>query len=246
VSALDGKRKIPDSLAGVAARAAELRSQRRSTASRVSETLRESIIRGELPPGTALREQSLAQALDVSRNTVREALRLLDHEGLVDYHIHRGVTVRQLSEADVRDLYRTREALELIAIDYSAAAPLETLEEIGRTVDDAERAAAAKDWKEVATIDILFHQQIVQLIGSDRLTTFFRKIVAELRLGFAAIEPSDHDRFVAWNRVLADLLLDGELERCRNEMREYLSAAEEMIQRALANRPDHLNLVQLL
>ena len=225
-----------DSLAAVAGRAAEeLRMQRRSTASRVSETLRDFIIQGELPPGTPLREQSLGQALDVSRNTVREALRLLDHEGLVDYHIHRGVAVRRLTAADVHDLYLTREALELVAIDHGVAAPREALEEIASTVDAAEHAAEAGDWKQVATLDILFHQQIVQLIGSDRIAAFFRRIVAELRLGFAAIEPSDHGRFVTWNRLLSDLLLERDAARGRAEMQRYLAAAEEMIQAALAS-----------
>jgi DNA-binding GntR family transcriptional regulator len=223
-----------DSLAAVAGRAAEeLRTQRRSTASRVSETLRDFIIQGELPPGTPLREQSLGDALDVSRNTVREALRLLDHEGLVDYHIHRGVAVRRLTAADVHDLYLTREALELVAIGHAVDAPQAALEEIAHTVDAAERAAEAGDWKEVATLDILFHQQIVQLIGSERIAAFFRRIVAELRLGFAAIEPSDHGRFVTWNRLLSDLLLERDAERGRDEMQRYLAAAEEMIQAAL-------------
>ena len=236
MSQQDEPASTSNSLAIVATRADELRNERRSPASRVREPLRDSITRGELPPGTPLREQQLGAMLDVSRNTVREALRLLDHEGLVDYHIHRGVAVRRLSEDDVRDIYRIREALETIAIDYSSAAPEQSLRDIAKTVDEAERAAAVDDWKEVATLDILFHQQIVQLIGSDRLEAFFRRIVAELRLGFAAIQPSDHGRFVAWNRLLSDLLLSGEVDRCRSEMRDYLAAAETMVQAALAKQ----------
>jgi DNA-binding GntR family transcriptional regulator len=226
-----------DSLTAAATRAAEqLNAERRSTPSRVSEALRDLITQGDLPPGTPLRELSLSQTLGVSRNTVREALRLLGHEGLVDYHIHRGVSVKRLTDEDVRALYRTREALELIAIDYSTGAPLEALEEISAIVSRAEAAATTSDWKEVATLDILFHQRIVQLIGSEHIETFFRRIVAELRLGFAAIEPSKHNRFVSWNRLLADLLLAGDVDRCRDEMRLYLLAAEEMICEALALR----------
>jgi DNA-binding GntR family transcriptional regulator len=226
-----------DALAAVAMRAVEaLRVERRSTASLVSETLRDSIIRGELPPGTPLREQALSDALDVSRNTVREALRLLDHEGLVDYQVNRGVTVRQLSESDVQDLYRTREALEVAAIHYGAAAPREALEALSRVVDEAEQATAAEDWRTVATLDIVFHQQIVELIGSERITAFFRRIVAELRLGFAALEPTEHKRYVGWNRELVTLLLDGKLDACAAEMRAYLASAEEMVQRAIGNR----------
>jgi DNA-binding GntR family transcriptional regulator len=217
------------------AAAALRRFERRSTASLVSETLRDSIIRGELPPGTPLREQALAQGLDVSRNTVREALRLLSHEGLVDYHVHRGVAVRKLSSADVRDLFLTREALEVTAIHSSRTAPREQLQAIDRVVGDAERAAEIEDWKEVATLDILFHQQIVQLIGSERIAIFFRRLGAELRLVFTAtLRPSEHGPYVPWNRKLIDLLVAGEVDACAAEMRAYLAAAEEMIQSALA------------
>jgi DNA-binding GntR family transcriptional regulator len=226
-----------DPLAAAAARAVEtLRVERRSTASLVSETLRESITRGELPPGTPLREQALSVALDVSRNTVREALRLLDHEGLVDYHVHRGVTVRQLSQPDIRDLFRTREALEVAAIYASELAPREALEGIVRIVEEAEQAAVEQDWTSVATLDIVFHQKIVELICSERITSFFRKIVAELRLGFAVLDPIEHKRYVAWNRELIELALDGELDACAKEMRAYLADSEAMLQRALVDR----------
>lgn len=222
-----------ESLALFADRAAELQRERRSTAARVSETLRDSIARGELPPGTALREHALSDILGVSRNTVREALRLLDHEGLVDYHVHRGVAVRRLSEADVRDLYRTREAVQVAAIAYAAAVPRDALEALAEVVAQAETAMAAGDWRTVATLDIVFHQRIVALIGSERVDDFFRRIVAELRLVFAAIAPAQHGRFVEWNRTLAELLLAGHLAECANEMRAYLAEAEEMIQHAL-------------
>jgi DNA-binding GntR family transcriptional regulator len=180
-----------------------------------------------------LREQPLADALGVSRNTVREALRLLSHDGLVIYHIHRGVAVKQLEEADVRDLYRTRALLELTAIDRSATASRDALVAIAGTVDQTEAFAATEDWRSVGTLDILFHQQIVSLLGSERIERFFRRVVAELRLGFAVFEPSSHKRFVTWNRVLADLLLAGERDECAKEMTAYLTAAEDMILSAL-------------
>ena len=103
--------------------AAGLRFDRSSTAERVADVLRELIISGDLPPGTPLREQQLVASLEVSRNTIREAFRLLGRERLVVYQLHRGVAVRQLDEHDVHDIYRTRRPLELMAIEYSAEAP---------------------------------------------------------------------------------------------------------------------------
>ncbi len=123
-----------------------------------------------------------------------------------------------------------------MAIHYSGSAPREKLDAIERIVVEAEQALQDEDWKEVATLDILFHQQIVELIGSERISIFFRRLGAELRLVFSAtLQPSQHGPFVPWNRLLVDLLLAGEQEACAQEMRDYLAAAEEMIQRALAD-----------
>jgi DNA-binding GntR family transcriptional regulator len=104
-----------------------LRIDRSSTAERVADVLRELIIRGELPAGTALREQQLVTSLDVSRNTLREAFRLLGRERLVSYNLHRGVAVTELTESDVADIYRTRAPIELMAIEYSKQSSREQL-----------------------------------------------------------------------------------------------------------------------
>src|SRR3954454_3634165 len=77
----------------------EVRSfDRSSTAERVAELLRHRVIEGDLPPGTRLSEEQLVEVLHVSRNTLREAFRLLTHEGLLVHHLHRGVFVPELDE----------------------------------------------------------------------------------------------------------------------------------------------------
>jgi DNA-binding GntR family transcriptional regulator len=208
-----------------------MRIDRSSTAERVADVLRDLIISGDLPAGTPLREQQLVGSLDVSRNTLREAFRLLSRERLVDYTLHRGVAVRELDEADVRDIYRTREPLELMAVEYSAQAPREAIEALLRLVEAAEQAAADGDWKEVATLNIVFHQRLVELIGSERISNFFRVIDAELRLAFARIEhaPDFFRPFVPRNRAIAELLLAGERAAAAAELKAYLAEAERMI-----------------
>jgi DNA-binding GntR family transcriptional regulator len=212
-----------------------IRIDRSSTAERVADALRDLIISGDLPPGTALREQQLVTSLDVSRNTLREAFRLLGRERLVVYNLHRGVAVRELDEHDVEDLYRTREPLELMAIEYSADAPRERLEELLDLVADAERAAREKNWKLVGTLNIDFHQRLVDLIGSERISTFFRVIDAELRLAFAMVEdaPRFFRPFIPRNRAIAELLLAGDRATAAAELREYLAEAERLIRSGL-------------
>jgi DNA-binding GntR family transcriptional regulator len=211
--------------------AGSMRIDRSSTAERVADLLRDLITRGDLPPGTPLREQQLVASLDVSRNTLREAFRLLGRERLVVYTLHRGVAVRELDEGDVEDIYRTREPLELMAVQYSADAPREALEALLGLVEEAERAAAADNWKEVATLNIVFHQRLVELIGSERISTFFRVIDAELRLAFAKVEhaPDFFRPFIPRNRAIAELLLAGDRRAAASELKTYLAEARQMI-----------------
>ena len=216
---------------------ASLRIDRSSTAERVADVLRESIIQGDLPPGTPLREQQLVGSFDVSRNTIREAFRLLSRERLVVYQMHRGVEVRGLGLDDIRDIYRTRRSLELAAVAHSANAPRELLVDLLRLVEEAEEAARIDDWKQVATLNIVFHQQLVDLIGSVRISAFFRVVDAELRLAFAVVERAEafFHPFIARNRRLAELLLAGDRATAGEELEAYLDEAELMISQGIAS-----------
>src|SRR3954468_16055413 len=98
---------------------------RASTAELVANVLRENVIDGSLPPGTRLSEETIGNLLGVSRNTLREAFRLLSHENLLVHELHRGVFVRRLAAADVADIYRMRRILETASVRAAGAAPSE-------------------------------------------------------------------------------------------------------------------------
>src|ERR1700745_326359 len=87
-----------------------------SVADQVAAVLRQRILNGELRPGTPLPEVSLSTSLGVSRNTMREATRILSLEGLLRRDIHRGVAVSQLSLKDVQEIYHLRRMLEIPAV----------------------------------------------------------------------------------------------------------------------------------
>src|SRR5207237_9285223 len=86
-----------------------------SVADQVATVLRQRILDGELRPGTSLPEVPLASSLGVSRNTMREAMRILSLEGLLKRNLHRGVAVSQLSLCDVEEIYQLRRMLALPA-----------------------------------------------------------------------------------------------------------------------------------
>src|SRR4051812_31976175 len=115
---------------------------RGSTAQRVADVLRDRVTEGMFQPGTRLSEEALREALGVSRNTLREAFRVLSHEGLLSYEFNRGVFVRTLSTEDIRDLYTVRRVLELAAVRNLKAAPAGALADVRAALDSGEALAA--------------------------------------------------------------------------------------------------------
>ena len=93
--------------------------KRASAVDQVAGAVREMILRGELLPGTPLREIQMAESIGISRNTVRDAVRALAREGLVTHTMHRGAIVARLTERDVVDVFRVRERIETQAIEAS-------------------------------------------------------------------------------------------------------------------------------
>lgn len=89
---------------------------RTSTAERVADILRGRVAEGYFRPGERLAEDAIGKALGVSRNTLREAFRLLTHERLLVHELNRGVFVRILAVEDVEDIYRTRRLVECAVV----------------------------------------------------------------------------------------------------------------------------------
>ncbi|MEU0571733.1 GntR family transcriptional regulator [Nonomuraea sp. NPDC005983] len=205
---------------------------RSSTAERVADILRDRISEGFFEPGQRLSEEAISEALGVSRNTLREAFRLLGHERLLDHRLNRGVFVRILSAEDVADLYRVRRVIEGAAVRRSA--PKQVLAVIREAVAAAERAAAEDDWQSVGTANIRFHQALVALNGSPRLDEAMRQLLAELRLVFHVMKNPRtlHEPFVDRNHELLELLEAGRHEEAAAFLTAYLDDAEELLVRA--------------
>lgn len=206
----------------VAAESAHL--DRSSTAERVADVLRRRITEGDLRPGTRLSEEHLVEAIGVSRNTLREAFRLLAHERLLVHQLHRGVFVPELHEDDLVDLYRLRRAIECDVVRSLAHVDATQLRPLHDDVAAGESAAAREDWIGVGTANMRFHRHLVGLAGSRRIDEVAARLIAELRLAFHAVASPEelHQPYVTRNRHLLDLLVRGEFERAAKELEEYL------------------------
>jgi DNA-binding GntR family transcriptional regulator len=210
-----------------------------TVAERAAGLIREYIFEGKFMPGTPLPENSLAQALQVSRNTVREAFRALINEHLLVYEAHKGVAVRSLMATDVRDVYALRRLFELSAVDLlGAGGGALDLDALDRSVCAAENAVRDRRWDDVGTADLRFHEIIVGAHGSPRMDEFFRRLMTEMRLGFlAAADPEAlHGPFVPRNRDIFRLLSGDHHGPARQALARYLDDAETVVLNSVAPR----------
>jgi DNA-binding GntR family transcriptional regulator len=196
---------------------------RTSTAERVSDILRSRIADGYFPPGTRLSEDSIGGALGVSRNTLREAFRLLTHERLLIHELNRGVFVRVLTVEDVEDIYRTRALVEC-AVVRGLGEPPYALEDLAAAVEEGQRAARDGDWKALGTANIHFHSQLVALAGSARTDELMRSVFAELRLAFHVVDDPRrlHEPYLARNQQILRALQTGDRELAEGLLSVYL------------------------
>ncbi|GAA3782613.1 GntR family transcriptional regulator [Streptomyces coacervatus] len=203
---------------------------RTSTAERVSDILRGRIAEGFFPPGTRLSEDSIGGALGVSRNTLREAFRLLTHERLLVHELNRGVFVRVLTVEDVEDIYRTRRLVECAVVRGLGEPPygLETLTEV---VEEGQGAAREGDWKGVGTANIHFHRELVALAGSARTDELMRSVFAELRLAFHVVDDPRrlHEPYLTRNRQILQALETGDRPEAEKLLEIYLEDSLERV-----------------
>ncbi|QNA77360.1 GntR family transcriptional regulator [Streptomyces sp. So13.3] len=207
---------------------------RGSTAERVAGVLRDRVTEGRIPPGTRLSEEAIGAALGVSRNTLREAFRLLAQERLLVHELNRGVFVRTLDRDDVVELYRLRRLVEGAAVRELVGAPERVIGAIRAAVEAGERAAADQRWPDVATADLHFHRGIVQLAGSARLEEFMLRIHAELRLSFHVMDNPQrfHEPYLTRNRELLGALESRDTQQAELLLSVYLADAERQLVRA--------------
>lgn len=182
-----------------------------STPSIIADKLRQAIASGELEPGAQVGEAGLARRFGVSRGPLREGMQRLTQEGLLISIRNRGVFVNRMTDEDVRDTYLAREAIERAAARKilhsgdpraAGAALLAVVEEM----------AAAASPAEINEIDVRFHEVLLELADSPRLTRMHQTFIVETQMCVDALTdsyPTLGDR-VAEHRALAVAIQSGD------------------------------------
>jgi len=207
-----------------------------STVDRVVEELRRALFDGELEPGTPLREVALADAMGVSRSTIREALAVLVAEGLATREPNRGVHVTALDPGSVHDVIVARSVLEVAGVRRWAQADEDAREAVRRAFADFTTVAAAEGTPaELNSAHLAIHRAFVGLTGSPRLIALADALSDEVKLGLAKVDRIRRNagEQVASHRGLLDLLESGDVERAAHELEKHLEHAEDSMLTAL-------------
>jgi DNA-binding GntR family transcriptional regulator len=206
---------------------------RTSTAERVAAILRSRISEGYFLPGARLAEDTIGTALGVSRNTLREAFRLLSHERLLVHELNRGVFVRTLSIEDVIDLYRVRVLVECGVVRTITEVP-RGIDQLVAAVSDGEEALRRQGWQALGTANLKFHEALVALAESPRTDELMGGVLAELRLVFHVMaDPKRfHEPYLARNKEILALLQQGDGPAAAEALAVYLRDAEEQLVKA--------------
>ena len=172
----------------------EEKNQEATTVDRVVATVRQAMFEGRLRPGTQLREELLSQRLGVSRSSVREALRVLTMDGLVQRRPNHRVVVRHLTLAEVEDIYRARLLLEGICVRAVATCPEADLRELALELETYAAEVATSDHPRAAEAHITFHANMVRLLSGSRwLAETERSMLRHLLLVLATVHMSSAD-----------------------------------------------------
>jgi DNA-binding GntR family transcriptional regulator len=197
-----------------------------------TELIREAILDGRLGPGERLKEEELARELGISRTPVREALLLLQAEGLVDAAPNRGATVRAHGPEDLDDLYQLRALLEGYAARRAASriSP-EAVDQLRASCDRFEGLRSDTELRELVRENMFFHGTILEVAGSARLESMVRKVI-ELPLVYRSYvwySPDQKQISVHYHRQITTALAAGDAERAELVMKEHVFEARDLL-----------------
>ena len=162
-----------------------------STVQQVADGLTAMILNGKLKPGERLRESVLADNLQLSRNTVREAVRIVQAGGLVRHRPNHGAVVWDPTDAEIMDVYNARYHLETTAA--RSVSESTDLTEVHAAMEEFRAVIRSGDPFKIVEKDLAIHSAIVGILGSRKLRTFYQQLVTELRYFMFVLSTEKHE-----------------------------------------------------
>lgn len=191
----------------------------------IAEQLRAELLAGKIKPGAPLPQEDLAARFAVSRIPVRDALRILSAEGLVNMTPNRGANVITLSRHDVRELYELRVLLECDCLERAARAVTDDkLAEIDRVRKRADLDAGTPNW---AIGDWAFHEALYRIAGRQRQVALIHALrqTCQIFVGSYGTLTTKRPRWLSEHKLIVDHLRQGEPDLAVSVLRRHIEAA---------------------
>lgn len=203
----------------------------------VFHTLRRAIMQGNLKPGERLMEIKLANRMGVSRTPIREAIRMLELEGLVVMIPRKGAQVAKITEKDLRDVLEVRMGLEMMAVNFAATRITdEQVAALFQASRQFERAVKDDNLTEIAEADVHFHDVVYEATGNARLVQILNNLREQMyRYRIEYLKGSEiRQSLVKEHDSLCEKLKMRDVEGAREIMESHIRRQEESILESLA------------
>jgi DNA-binding GntR family transcriptional regulator len=205
-----------------------LRLEKTSLREQALSALRRAITTGQLQPGTHLVETELSEALQISRGTLREAMRQLQQEGLISAGARGRLSVRHLDAKEIKDIFDVRAALESLAARTLATRPDRTsaVAELRKAVADMERWAAS-NLEDRIEADLKFHRTMCHLSGNETLLHQWSSLEGSIRMSimFAGVDRALKNMDAKRHSDIVDAIESGDADRAAATVRDHMACA---------------------
>lgn len=192
----------------------------------VWKTIREAILRGELEPGSSINQATLAARFGVSRGPLREALSLLEKEGLVRNVPYRGTFVADFDDRIIAETYSVRRVLEAFAVEHAVnKATTEQIEELREIFDEMVEATHEQDMEKFHELDLHFHRHIYTMADHELLLQLWAAIETNVKRGmfFGQFRLYTPDELLDAHRRILEALEVRDLEAVKREIDMHIT-----------------------
>lgn len=195
----------------------------------IADIVRDRILKGEYEIGEKIKENQIATELRVSRTPIREAFKLLENEGLIDYIPNRGCFAKGFTKQDVDDIYAVRAALEQLAVERAVERITEEeIKDLEEQCDLMEFYARKKDAKKVLELNSVFHDGIYRTTRSRFMAQVLRSYKGYIEKTRKSVfyDEAYLDAILREHREILDAIKSRDKEKAAEAVTSHLQSSQ--------------------
>ncbi|HWL21207.1 MAG TPA: GntR family transcriptional regulator [Bradyrhizobium sp.] len=208
------------------------------------ERLRDAIITGHFAPGARLIERELCEAMGVSRTSIREVLRRLEAEQLIEVEPRRGPIVARLSRKQVAEIYDVRALLEAAVVRrFALEASNDDIAELRRIYEELSVARRNEDVAAIVKTTRQFSEHMMRIVNHELINDIHQKLIARISVSrvLAISLPGRLEQSARELAVVMDAIERRDAERAAESLTTYVRNAGEAALKRIDSAPDDVS-----